>query len=90
MLAQRWPYVVKPTQEKVSLSYLYVAHDDVDPALVLRCASNANYQPTVQRFVVSEKHRGLARFGSELYDTIYGIIQFGPKAGKLSPCAGKL
>ena len=28
-------------------------------------------------------HRGQARFGSELYDTIYkdGIIQFRPKAG---------
>ena len=55
MLAQRWPYVVESTQEKVSLSNLYVAHDDVDPALVLRCASKANYQPTVQRVVVSGK-----------------------------------
>ena len=81
MLTLRWPYVVESTQEKVSLSNLYIAHDDVDPALVLRSASNANYKPTVQQFVVSEKHRGLARFGSELYDTIYGIIQFGPKAG---------
>ena len=50
MLAQHWPYVVKPTQEKVSLSNFYVAHDDVGPTLVLRCAPNATYQSTVQRF----------------------------------------
>ena len=50
MLAQRWPYVVKPTQEKVSLSNFYVAHDDVGPTLVLPCATKTNYQSTVQRF----------------------------------------
>ena len=49
MLAQRWPYVVKPTQENVSLSNSYVTHDDVGQKLVLRCAPNANYQQMVQQ-----------------------------------------
>ena len=49
MLAQRCPYVVKPTQEKVSLSNFYVAHDDIGPTLIIRCAPNDNYQSTVIR-----------------------------------------
>ena len=45
-------YVVKPTQENMSLSnfYVHLAHDDVGPTLVLRCAPNANFQAPVQRF----------------------------------------
>ena len=49
MLAQRWPCVVMPTQEKVSLPNFYVTNVDVDQTLVPR-------KPTLN---ISQQYNGL-------------------------------
>ena len=45
-----WPNVCPTLKSQHKQISLYVAYYDVAPTLALRCASNPNYQPNVQRF----------------------------------------